>query len=281
MKNPMYPDFARKTFKWPGTVGALVQAGASSGKSHPGIGDCVLLNFESGLFALSDSSDRDPGWSRKFLLRFDRMISSFPGIRLDREVNYLEIPGIAEKLDHECRKILEAMRGPASCTLTSILLLKTDTGMNALIFHTGDSCLYEYDIFSRELSTLVMPNFWMVGKTVKLFQITEFKIKPQVLFILSTDGVPTLSNDPAKKRSVAQIIQDSRVEEIPDRIMDMGIPAGSGFRDDAALIALSTVKVKPAKKRIVIGGVRNRQEAEYIQRLATHDPSPGRGGRRS
>jgi len=251
----MHSDRARRTFKLPGVAGALVQAGISAGKPIPAIGDCVLLNFESGLFALSDSSDRDPGLSRRFLLRFDRMVSNSARMRLDHKINSREIPAIVERLYHECCKILETLRGMASCTFTGIQLLKTDRGTDGLIFHTGDSRLYEYDPLSRELTTLVVPNFWLIGRTEKLFQLAEFRIKPQALFILSTDGVPALSDNPAGKPGVTEIIHDRRVEEIPDAIMNMGVPAGR-FQDDAALIALSPGNVKPAKKRIVIGGAK-------------------------
>jgi serine/threonine protein phosphatase PrpC len=265
----MHLNFAQRSFKWPGIAGARVQGGLSPYKSAEGIGDCVLLNFDNGLFAVSDSSDRRPGQSREFLLQFDRMVSTSSGIRLDRTVRALEVRGITEKIESGCEKILEAMRGSESCTFTGIQILRTDKGLTALVFHTGDSRLYEYAPLSRKLSPLAAQNFWMIGKTVRLYQTTEFEVRPQRMFILSTDGVFNGTDEPTRQRRLSEIIHQSQVEDIPDKIMKMVVPA-EGFRDDAALVSLSPQSLKFARIRIIMGGTTALQEREYADRCRSN-----------
>jgi hypothetical protein len=261
----MYLNFARRSFTWPGVAGARVQAGLSPHQSPAGVGDCVLLNFQTGLFALSDSSDRDPSRSREFLLRFDRMVSTHSGGGLGRTLNTVEIRGIAETLTRECEKILEAMRGAASCTCTGIHILKTHAGMRALLFHTGDSCVYEYDLLRRRLSTLAVQNFWMIGKTMRLYQITALSVKPHTVFIWTTDGVTFGRDEPTHAVKLGEMIDRGGVENLPDGIMHMGVPA-EGFRDDAAVIALSVQGLQYSHRRIIMGGTTARQESEYTER---------------
>lgn len=264
----MYLNLARRSFKWPGVAGARVQTGSSPHTPPAGTGDCVLLNFATGLFALSDSSDRAPGQSREFLLQLDKMVSQHSGIGPDRTLRTLEIRGMAKNIKLGCEKILKAMRGPASCTFTGIQILRTDIGMHALFFHTGDSCLYEYDPLERTLSALALKNFWMIGKSARLYQTTEFSVKPNTIFILTTDGVAGGTDEPTQVRKFAEIIHCTEVEDIPDGIMHMGTPAGE-FRDDAAVITLSTRSLQPATARIIMGGTTDLQEMEYKERCSS------------
>jgi len=230
-----------------------------------GVGDCVLLNFATGLFALSDSSDRAPGQSREFLRQFDRMVSTSSAIRIDQLVSAPEIRGIAENMRLGCERILQSIQGLASCTFTGVQIVRTHIGMHAFLFHTGDSCLYEYDRSKRTLSALTVKNFWMIGKTAKLYQTSEFSVRPETVFILATDGATGGTDERTQERKIAEIARYSRVEDIPDKIMQEATPV-EGFRDDAAVIALSTQGLKHANTRIIMGGTTALQETEYAER---------------
>ncbi|MBI5248105.1 MAG: SpoIIE family protein phosphatase [Desulfomonile tiedjei] len=230
-----------------------------------GTGDCVLLNFETGVFAVSDSSDRAPGQSREFLLQFDNMVSLSSRGANGSMFRATEVREIAEQIKLGCEKILEAMRGSASCTFTGIHILKTDSWMNALLFHTGDSCLYEYDPLKRTMTVLTVNNFWMIGKTVKLYQTTELSVKPSSIFILATDGVGSGTSESTQRNNIAEIVQCSEVEDIPDKMMHTDISA-RGLRDDAAVIALASRSLQPVKARIIMGGTTAQEEREYSDR---------------
>jgi len=157
------------------------------------------------------------------------------------------------------------MQGSASCTFTGVQILRMGTGMHAFLFHTGDSCLYEYDRSKRTLSALTVKNFWMIGKTAKLYQTGEFGVRPETVFILGTDGITGGTDEPTHERKLAEIARYNEVEDIPDKIMHEAISA-EGFRDDAAVIALSTQSLRYANTSIIMGGTTALQETEYAER---------------
>jgi hypothetical protein len=251
----MYVDFSQRIFKWRGTAGAWVRPGSSSCKSSLSIGDCVLLNFQMGFFAISDSSDRDPGSSRRFLTQFDQMIYDSSGISMEKCINSPDLQLVKDKLERESNRMLDSVMGLSSCTFTGLHLFNTDEGLMGLVFHTGDSDLYEYDPSTRQFYELTEKNFWMVGKTRKLFQIDIIKIFTPKILILATDGVglaPTM-NRPELRTELAEIVHCSDVEDIPEQIMNKTRPT-DGFEDDAAVIALATQSLDYRNKKIIMGG---------------------------
>ena len=252
----MYIDFSQRIFKWRGIAGAWVKPGSSSCKSSVSIGDCVLLNFETGFFAISDSSDRDPGSSRRFLTRFDQMIYDSSGFSMEKRINTHDLQIVKDKLALESDIILDSVMGLSSCTFTGLVLLNSDKGLMGLVLHTGDSDLYEYDPSSHQFYELTRKNFWMVGKTKKLFQIDTIEIMTPKILILATDGVglaPTMKKSELRTE-LAKIVHCSDVEDVPKEIINKTRPI-NGFEDDAAVIALATKNLEYGNRKIIIGGV--------------------------
>ncbi|WP_157212288.1 SpoIIE family protein phosphatase [Desulfomonile tiedjei] len=267
----MYLNFDRRSFKWPGVAGARVRAGSCPGQGATGTGDCVLLNFETGVFAVSDSSERDPGQSKAFLLHFDNLVSEISRETSALTKRTLEFAKVAEKINLGCEKIMQATQGTASCTFTGMNLLKTSDGLTALLFHTGDSRLYQYDRLQQTARVLTENNFWMIGKTVKLFQTAVLTLKPDSILIFATDGVSQGMDEPAQKRELTEIIRCNEVEDIPDRIMHTDSTA-QGFRDDAAVIALATRGLQYVNARIIMGGTTAYEEKAYAERCRSTYP---------
>jgi len=248
-------DSHTRTFKWPGVAGARIRTGSCPLPEVKENGDCILLDFEKGFFAISDSSDRDPVFSRKFLIEFDSMLSRKSGFRLDQKRNPREIRRLRDTLSLESEKILKDVFGLGSCTFTGLHFCRTDKGFTGLLFHTGDSDLYGYDASSGEFSRLTRENFWMVGKTGKLFQISELEISPDQLLILATDGVTRIGQmcQPHQRRNVVELFHRCPVEDIPQKIMPKA-RAVSGFEDDAAAIAISPGNLDHSKIKVVMDG---------------------------
>ena len=224
----------------------------------------MLLNFETGVFAVSDSSDRAPDQSKVFLVHFDNLVSTFLPNVAERTGGSVNVSALAEKIKFGCEKIMLDMQGPASCTFTGLLVIKIDSVMKALLFHTGDSLLYEYDVSLHSLKTLTANNFWMIGRTLKLYQTAEFAIKPDSTLILATDGVTQGIRETVRERLLAGIIRRNEVENLPEQIINAGC-MNPGFRDDAALIALSTSGLLNLPARIIMGGVTAFEEKERMQ----------------
>jgi hypothetical protein len=257
----MYVDFSQRVFKWRGIAGALVRPGSSSCGSSVSIGDCVLLNFQMGFFAISDSSDRDPGSSRRFLTQFDQMIYDTPGISMEKRINSLDLQVQRDNLERGSNRILDSVMGSSSCTFTGLHFFNTPEGLVGFVLHTGDSDLYEYDPSTRQFHELTEKNFWMVGKTRKLFQIDIIKILTPKILIMATDGVglALTMNRSGLRTELAEIVRCSDVEDIPEQIMDKTRPI-DGFEDDAAVIALATQSLGYRNKKIILSGACEQSE---------------------
>ena len=55
-----------RSVRWSGIAGARIRPGTISSRDQSGMGDCVLMDFRKGFFAVSDSSNRFPNRIQAF-----------------------------------------------------------------------------------------------------------------------------------------------------------------------------------------------------------------------
>lgn len=243
-----------RIFKWKGIAGACVRPGSSLGRPAP-IGDSLIMNFETGFFAVCDGSDRNPYASWQFLLCFEKMVATNAPLKFHEPVKMNHLNLLKDTFVHESNRLLDTALGACSCAITGICLAHTEAGPAGIIFHTGDSSLYEFDSSISRVRELTQRNFWMVGKTRKLFQISVAEISFSNCLILSTDGVPLFIHlqQPEIHSQLSRILCGETISDAPENIMNMMRPV-DGFEDDAAVICLSISGMRAAKKRIIMGG---------------------------
>lgn len=244
----------RRIFKWKGVAGACLSPGSSLGRPTP-IGDSLMMNFETGFFAVCDGSDRSPQASSNFLLQFERMVANTAPIKLGKLLKSKQLNVLKEKFETESRKLLDSALGSFGCAITGIRLAYTEVGPAGIIFHTGDSSLYEFDSSTSTVSELTQRNFWMVGKTRKLFQISVSEVSFSKCLILSTDGAPLFIHlqRPEIRSRLSRIVRKETISDAPEKIINMTRPI-DGFEDDATVISLSISGIRAAKKRIIMCG---------------------------
>lgn len=259
----MQIDPACRSFKWKSIVGACVKPGSPSLNSYSGLGDCLLLNFQTGFFAVSDSSDRNPCVSRRLLIQFDQMLVRTAFNSSQRLLSIGRLNSMKDEFAVESENILESAIGSSSCTITGIYLVDTDVGRAGVIFHTGDSGLYKFDFLSSRFHELTERNFWMVGRSRKLFQISVIEFGSPTSLIMATDGLPIfLAVRKSKMCSeLTTIIKNEDISDIPEKFVDKLRPV-NGFEDDAAAIAISMQKICRVNKRIIMGGTNSHNITE-------------------
>ncbi len=244
----------RRIFKWKGVAGACLRPGSQLGPPTP-IGDSWIMNFETGFFAVCDGSDRNPQASWKFLIQFERMVANTAAMKLAKPLKTHQLIVLKEKFDAESRKLLNSALGSFSCAITGICLAHTEVGLAGIILHTGDSSLYEFDSSTSSVGELTQRNFWLVGRTKKLFQISISEISLSKSLILSTDGVPLFIHlqKPEIRSTISRIVRKETISDAPEKIINMMRPV-DGFEDDATVISLSMSGIHAAKKRMIISG---------------------------
>ena len=142
MDQGVHFNLASRSIRCPGIAGARVRAGTISSRDRAGMGDCILMDFRRGFFYVSDSSNRYPTASRRFLLKlahgFEELSFSDPG----KTLSLLEFETIGRKVIQRSEDVLRTIPYTESCTITGVLVARTEAGRKGILFHTGYSLLF-------------------------------------------------------------------------------------------------------------------------------------------
>lgn len=262
-------DPVRRIFRLPGAAGAAVCSAESSSGEIRGNGDCVLLDFVTGFYALSDGSDRNPAASRNLLERFDHLFAAQDPWRLGAHgPGSPDLAAYLNRLAERSERVLGAMPPTSSCTLTGVKLFRADRRWMGLLLHTGDSALYAVELQGEGPKRLTQNNFWMAGRTERLYQIQWMTVSQESWLILTTDGLPDLPAlfPPGKEAGIGERIDSLPVESIPQTLL-AATKRHRGRPDDAAAITLVPARLRPGPDRIVMGGTTAREEIDRIDNL--------------
>jgi hypothetical protein len=254
----------RRAVRWDGFLGARLRSGSGRPDYLMGVGDCLLLDFGKGFFAVSDSSERNSSSSRIFMLRFAGLLEGLQDIGLPRIWLSDELVKLQAEVEAQSEKILGEMSFTESCTFTGILILRTEKGWQGLILHTGDSLLLQYDLPAKTVRLATKSNFWMIGRTSRFFQVEYVSLSEETRLLLATDGFSYLKTPEPQQREdfIRQIFEEYPVEKIPDLLID-GYDTKGIAKDDLALISLHPARFTYRNQRIIMGGTTSSHERSY------------------
>ncbi len=202
------------------------------------MGDAVLLDPATGLFACGDSSDRGPWEAARFLREFGLVMERFrgEGPRGSRGADPWD--ELRSTLTGRIREMLATFPFQGTTTFTGFLLLKGYGESRGLLFHAGDSVLFSY---SRKggVRRLTEPNFWLLGKVRSLYQVDYFTWRRGDRLLMATDGVYDLKppDHGGLEGCLEELLGRCPVEEVPDELIACGDGRREG-RDDLALVAI-------------------------------------------
>jgi hypothetical protein len=258
-----------RSIRWSGVAGARIRPGTISSRDRSGMGDCVLMDFRKGFFAVSDSSNRFPTASRRFLRKLTTGLEALPSPDPGRPFTRDEFDRFSRAIIDTAEEVLQTIPFTESCTFTGVLVVRTEAGQKGILFHTGDSRLYEVDRETRVSRNMTRNNFWMVGKSKRFHQVEEIEVAPEKMFILATDGVIDLSSEDRVERhaSLADFVIRYSVEEVPDRLVEE-IDLQQATTDDLVILALDPNRLRLCKTTILLGGTDEREESRYRKRCS-------------
>jgi len=258
-----------RSVRWSGIAGARLRPGTISSRDQSGMGDCVLMDFRKGFFAVSDSSNRFPTASRRFLRKLATGLEALPSPGPGKIFSLGEFDRLSRDVIDTSEEVLQTIPYTESCTFTGVLVARTEAGQKGILLHTGDSRLYEINPKTRVSRNLTNNNFWMVGKSKRFYQVEEIEILAETLFILATDGVIDLSSQDRVERheSLADFANRYPVEEIPDRLVEE-IDLQQATTDDLVILALDPDQLRSSETTILLGGTDEREESRYRKKCS-------------
>lgn len=253
-----------RSVRWSGVAGARIRPGTISSRDQSGMGDCALMDFRKGFFAVSDSSNRFPTASRRFLRKLATGLEALASPHAGKILGQEEFGRFSRGVINKAEEVLQTIPYTESCTFTGILIARTDAGQKGILFHTGDSRLYEVNRKTCVSRNMTNNNFWMVGKSKRFYQVEEIEMPPEAVFILATDGVIDLSSEDRVERheSLADFANRYPVDEIPDRLVEE-IDLQQPTTDDLVILALDPDQLRSSETTILLGGTDEREESRY------------------
>ncbi|MBW1678027.1 MAG: SpoIIE family protein phosphatase, partial [Deltaproteobacteria bacterium] len=250
----IHVDRENRSFRCQGVAGAMIRSGTVEDHETPGTGDCVVADFKNGFFAVADSSRRHKIASRKFLLKISRIIEELGEVQFRTIFPVEAVKGMVQQLRERTESVLAKIPYTESCTFTGLLLVKSDVGLKGILLHAGDSLLFR-DEPGGKLEQISETNFWMVGRSRKLYQSELIEVPKGATFILTTDGISDLafSDYAARDACLVELIRDVEVEDIPDKLIE-GFDSQPSPVDDLGFVILRPERIPPKGDRIIMGG---------------------------
>jgi len=250
---------ARRAVLYGDRLSAALITGYDKIKSGYGNGDCLLLDFRNGVFAVSDSSERFPQGSRGLLSRLSALLDSEG------------LPGDTGGWDVIMRKVYDGQKYQFKATLSCAAVKEDESGVSVMVVHGGDSTVMVIDTADGSIRHLTMPDMNFAGRSRKLSILGEWRVqKRSERIVLCSDGVWDLLRDgnADPRESLALELASTPVAGVPSMIEKKvrrrcSLPGHVNF-DDAAIMVLDPFSHPGScDARIVMGGTTPVEEGRF------------------
>lgn len=240
---------SNRALKCAGYFGARLRAGRIGAP----IGDAILIDPSRGLFAVGDSSDREPRAARRFMLKFSDILNDIAILSTNGIVPEQQLDALLSEIVDRTRKMLQEFPVKGTTTFTGVLILRTEQATKAMLFHAGDSLLLAYHP-DNGVRWITEKNFWLFGKTREFYQVAIFDVTPGDRYLLATDGLQDLTPPEGKEIDayIADLFREHPVEDIPDILIDSCDTKTLG-KDDLALLTLAPDRPFPSCSGMILG----------------------------
>lgn len=252
-------DAARRIARLRGAVSGGVITGTDKVRSGFGNGDCILLDFKHGVYAVADGSERFPWASRDLLMRLRSSLSrsGAPGT-------------LGEWIAMLNDEVYSGQKYQHKTTFSCVAVAGDGAERTLFIAHGGDSAVTIVDPSSGAFLFQTGRDMNFAGRSKMIADCTEHRIEDRGLrVVVSTDGFNDLlryckrhSLYPRLSRVLADVPVDRICEEM-HRVL--GEHGGSFEHDDIGLVVIDPfAPVTPRDAAVLIGGTRPHDESRYL-----------------
>jgi len=229
-------------------VGAVMRPGRGGPQGE----DAIFMDLQNGIFAVADGAGRASGASRRLTVRFAQSVAAVVGMGWPLTHAENEVPKILGRFRKTVESLLADIPYGDATTFTSLKLHRCDTGIMGVFCHCGDSLMFQFDPVSG-VRQITQTNFWLAGRTRKVYQAEAVSAPPGTVFLLSTDGIGDLlfPRPPGMPACLVQSIQNTPADRIPGYLLTRYDQSRQPV-DDIAMIAVSPEHLDPSDERIFI-----------------------------
>ncbi len=222
------------------------------GRGGPQGEDAIFMDLQQGLFAVADGSERASGASQRLTNRLARMAADFRGVGRALTRGSGDVTRVVERFKGAVESVLAAVPYGDATTLTALMVVRCPKETMGILCHSGDSLLYHYNPESG-LRQISQTNFWMAGRSKKVYQAEAFPSPAGSVFLLATDGIWDLRfpGPSGMEGCLAESIQETPVAGVPGDLLAR-YDSGSGTVDDVALIAVRPEGLRRSREQIFV-----------------------------
>ncbi len=233
-------------FRGPEGIGSVMRPGRVGGPCE----DAIFMDLQKGIFAVADGAGRAAGASGRLMRRFDHAATRLTG--MDWAVRHPEsrVPHLLGSFKGAVESMLADIPYGDAATFTVLKMLHCDVGIWGMLCHCGDSMIFRFES-PGALRRITESNFWLAGRSRKVYQAEAFFVPPGTVFVLTTDGIGDLCfpEPPGLYGCLTRSIRSNTVDRVPE---DLLARYGRSRQtvDDIAMIAVNPEHLKPSRARI-------------------------------
>jgi len=261
---------SRRMVKCGNAVCGTIVTGTDKVRSGYGNGDCLYFDFDRGVFAIADATERFP-WASRDLLN-----------RLSETLAQRGTPDTArawkEMVDAD---VYAAQKYQHKTTFSCVALRREGEGVRLAVVHGGDSVVTVMSAADGSVLFQTGPDMNFAGRSLEVTDVTEHRFEdPAVRIIISSDGFGDLFRFCLKQALIpgmAEVLSRNTPEGVCAMVHGiLDAHAGRFEHDDIGFILVDPFgAVRAGGAEVFVGGTRPNEEKRYREYHAS-----GQGARR-
>jgi hypothetical protein len=266
---------SRRMVRCCSAVCGSIVTGTDKVRSGYGNGDCLYFDFNHGVFAIADATERFPWASRDLLQRLSETLArrGTPDTARDwKEMVDADVYA-SQKFQHKT-------------TFSCVALRREGEGARMVIIHGGDSVVTVMSAADGSIRFQTGPDMNFAGRSLEVTDVTEHRIDdPATRIIISSDGFGDLFRFCLKQAlipSMAEVLARNTLEGICGLIHEiLDRHSGRFEHDDIGFMLIDPFRAaRIGGAEVLVGGTRPNEEKRYREdHLSGHgDPWITRDG---
>jgi len=238
----------RRAVRLPDRLGACLVTGTEKIRCGYGNGDCLLLNFRQGVFAVADATERFPQASRLLLER------------LEAEISVAGPPTNGTEFERLLNRVWSQQKFIHKTTLSCVVLQTNRRKPAAMLANNGDSSITVLNPGNGTALVRTAPDMNFAGRSRRPNPVSTMRLEhPGTTIVLATDGLADIGDI---RKTTAARQPDHLVRWIGDRIK-----AASGPMEIDDIGAIALVADRPATQydTVIMGGTRPAEESGFVR----------------
>ena len=255
---------SRRTVKCGTAVCGSIITGTDKIRSGYGNGDCMYLDFDRGVFAIADATERFP-WASRDLLN-----------RLSETLSLKGMPDTAGGWkDFINNEVYSAQKYQHKTTFSCVSLSREGGGGGMVIVHGGDSVVTVLNSADGSLLFQTGPDMNFAGRSLGITDVSEHRFEDRnVRVVISSDGFGDLFRFCLKQElitSVAQAFAGSTLPGVCGKIHEvLDKNRGRFEHDDIGFILIDPFHAANiGGPKLLVGGTQPNEEKRFLEEFSS------------